>query len=82
MDLELQALKEEVSLLTQKVEILEKKENRRKAFTYVKILVKVILILGAMYGIYWGYQYLSKELPRMMEEKIKEINPINGLFNK
>ena len=77
MELEIQELKEQISVLTEKVEILEKKENRRKAFTYAKILIKVILIIVTIFSIYQGYQYLVKELSNIMEEKIKELNPLN-----
>ncbi len=76
MEEELDELREEIDLLTKKVEILEKKENHRKAFMYVKVLVKVLLILAFAYGVWQGYEYLSKELPKIMEEKIKELNPI------
>ena len=74
MERELEELKEEVSLLTKKVEILEKKENRRKAATYVKILFKVILIIAVIYGAYWGYNYVSKELPNIIVEKVKDMS--------
>jgi len=71
---ELEELKEEVELLNRKVLILEKKENKRKAMVYVKILVKIIITLAIIYGVYRGYEYVVKEIPHIMEEKIKELN--------
>ncbi len=71
---ELEELKEEVELLNRKVHILEKKENKRKAMVYVKILVKIIITLAIIYGVYRGYEYVVKEIPHIMEEKIKELN--------
>lgn len=73
---ELEELKEQVGLLTKKVEILEKKENKRKALIYAKILIKVIVILSIVYGCYRGYDYVVNEIPHIMEEKIKELNPL------
>jgi len=75
MEEELLELREEVELLTQRIESMEKTENRRKAFFYIKILVRVILILLTVYGVWRGYEYVVDEIPHMMEEKIKEINP-------
>ena len=75
MEQEISELKEEISLLTKKVEILENNEKKRKAFGYVKILIKIILTLAIIYGVYRGYEYVVKEIPNIMEEKIKDLNP-------
>ncbi len=80
MEDEIMELKEEIGFLSHRIEILEKTEKKRHAFFYVKILVKVILILLSVYGIWKGYEYLSKEIPSIMEEKIKEIK-INNITN-
>ena len=61
---------------TEKQEILEKKENQRRVYFYLRLLFKIILILGVAYGIWKGYEYVVKEIPNIMEEKIKEINPL------
>ena len=76
MNSEIEVLREEVNLLARKVEILEKKENHRKAYAYLKVLVKVILIAALSYGVYWGYKYAVKEIPNIIEEKIKDLNPL------
>ena len=72
-------LKEEIEILNKRIGILEKKENRRRAFTYIKVLVKVLLIGAIAFGIWKGYEYVVHEVPNMMEEKIKELNPFKGI---
>ena len=90
MESELVELREEVELLTRKVEKLEKKENIRKAASYGKILLKALLVAAASWALYWGYNYIVKELPNIVIEKVKETSKekasnikeaINGIFN-
>lgn len=76
MEEEIEELKEEVMLLTRKVELLEKKDNHRRAYSYAKILIKLILTLLVCFGLYLGYHYVVNELPNMIEDKIKELNPL------
>ena len=76
MDNEVMELKEEIEFLSKRIETLEKSESRRKAFVYTKILIKVVLLLATVYGVWRGYEYVVNEIPNIMEEKIKEINPI------
>ena len=77
---ELQELREEVELLTKKVELLESKENKRKAFSYLKILFKIILIGVCIYGVYWGYNYVVNELPNVIVDKVKDVG-ISKIFS-
>ena len=76
MEKEILELKQEIEVLEKKVEILESRENRRRAFSYIKILVKVLLIGAFAFAAWRGYEYVSKEIPNIMEEKIKELNPL------
>lgn len=76
MEEEILELREQINILTEKVEILEKKENHRKAYNYLKILIKVILVGALAFGVYWGYRYVVDELPNVIEEKIKDLNPL------
>ncbi len=78
MEDKIDELMEEIDILSRKVEILEKKENNRKAFSYVRLLVKIIVILLSAYGIWRGYEYIVNETPKIIEEKIREINPLNN----
>ena len=72
---ELLDLKNEVEILNKRISVLERSENRRKSFTYLKILLKMILIGAIIFGIWRGYEYVVHEIPNMMEEKIKSLNP-------
>lgn len=76
MEAEIRELKQEINILNKKVELLEKKENNRRAYFYLRLLFKIILILAVAYGVWRGYDYVVKEIPNIMEEKIKEINPL------
>lgn len=76
MEREIEELKQEIVVLTKKVEMLEKKENQRRIAFYLKLLFKIILIGLFAYGVWRGYEYVSKEIPNIMEEKIKELNPL------
>lgn len=76
MEREIEELKREITVLTKKVEMLEKKENQRRITFYLKLLFKIILIGLFAYGVWRGYEYVSKEIPNIMEEKIKELNPL------
>ena len=75
MNEEVLELKEEIEILNERISILEKRESKRKALAYLKIIIKVILIGAIIFGIWRGYEYVVREIPNMMEEKIKELNP-------
>jgi hypothetical protein len=90
MESELVELREEVELLTRKVEILENKEKYRKAHGYLKLLAKVLLVLALAYGAYRCYNFIVNELPNLVVEKVKDTSKekannikeaINGIFN-
>ena len=76
MEEELNDLRDEIEYLNKRIESLESAENRRKAGFYIKLLVKVILIVLFAYGLWRVYDYAVHEIPNIMEEKIKEINPL------
>lgn len=76
MEKEIEKLEQEVTLLKKKISILEAKENKRQAFKYLKIFVKLALTIVLLFGIWKGYNYIVNELPNIMEEKINDLNPI------
>ena len=80
MEMDLTELKEEIRLLNERIDVLEKNENKRKAYFYLKILIRVIIILACVYGVWKGYEYISKELPSILEEKIKEMEPTKKYY--
>lgn len=75
MEREVEKLQDEITYLKKRVASLESKENRRKAFSYLKTIGKIIIVLLIAYGLWRGYDYFVNGIPRMMEEKIQEINP-------
>ena len=68
-------LQNEIEALNKRISILEKHENKRKAFSYLKLIIKILLIGAIIFGIWRGYEYVVHEIPNMMEEKIKYLNP-------
>lgn len=76
MENEIVELKEEIDILNERISFLEKKNRERQAYTYIKILIKVILLFALIFGIWRGYEYVVHEIPKIMEEKIKELNPL------
>ena len=78
MENEIMELREEINTLNARIDSLETINRRRKAFTYAKILVKVALILLTIYGVWRGYEYVTSEVPKMLEEKIKDLNPLKS----
>ncbi len=76
MEKELDDLRDEIDYLTKRIETLESAENKRKAAFYIKLLVKIVLVCLFAYGVWRGYDYVVHEVPNIMEEKIKELNPL------
>ena len=72
---EVMELKDEIELLNERISVLEKRDNRRRSLSYIKIIIKIVLIGAIIFGIWRGYEYVVHEIPNMMEEKIKDLNP-------
>ena len=75
MDNEVLELRDEIALLNERISILEKRDNRRRSLAYIRLIIKIILIGAVIFGIWKGYEYVVHEIPHMMEEKIKDLNP-------
>lgn len=75
MNNEVLELKDEIELLNERISVLEKRDNRRRSLSYIKIIIKIVLIGAIIFGIWRGYEYVVHEIPNMMEEKIKDLNP-------
>lgn len=75
MERNIEELEEEISLLKKRISILEGKENRRKAFSYAKIIVKIVLIGLFLFGIWKGYDYIVNEIPQLIQNEINDLNP-------
>ena len=76
MENDILELREEIDYLNERINILERKNRRIQSHAYLKIIVKIILLILFVIGILKGYEYISNELPKLVEEKINEINPI------
>lgn len=72
-------LRREIEVLNKRISVLEKRDSRRRSFTYLKVIIKILLIGALAFGIWKGYEYVVHEIPNMMEEKIKELNPFKGI---
>ena len=68
-------LEDEIEYLKKRVSILEKKDNRRTSFKYLKIIIKILFFVLFIFGIWKGYDYVVNGLPNMINDKIREINP-------
>ena len=75
MDDDMIELRNELDVLNERISILEKRDSRRRSFIYLKVLFKLILIGAIVFGIWRGYEYVVHEIPNMMEDKIKSLNP-------
>lgn len=77
MNNELEALQKEISLLNKRIAVLERKENRRQAYKYFKVLITMALLGVIAFGIWKAYDYVTNYIPNYLEEKIDEVNPFN-----
>jgi len=71
---ELEDLQEQVKELEDRVYILERHESSRKIGKLIKTLITVFIIIGIGYGIIKAYNYVTNELPKVIDEKVKEID--------
>ena len=72
---DIEKLEKEIILLKKRISALEGKENRRKAFGYVKAIVKIVIILLIAFGIWKGYDYVVNGIPKLIENKVSDLNP-------
>jgi hypothetical protein len=74
-------LEEQIKELEDRVYVLEKHEATRKVKSSVKLLIKVILIIGFILGLFYAYNYVVNELPKIIEREVKEAgeNTINKI---
>ena len=71
-------LEQEIKILKKRIEILENIENKRKIYKNIHLIIKICLFLLIIYGIYQGYEYITKNIPNIIENQIKEINILKG----
>ena len=77
---ELNELQEQVKILEDRVYVLERQEATRKVKSWVKLLFKVLILVAVVVGAFFAYNYVVDELPKLIENKIKETG--NETINK
>ena len=75
MNNDIEKLEKEIILLKKRISILEGKENRRKAFGYMKIIGKILFIVLFAIGVWKGYDYVVNGIPKLIENKVSDLNP-------
>lgn len=77
---ELNELQEQVKILEERVYVLERQEATRRVKNWIKILFKVLILVAVVIGSFLAYNYVVDELPKLIENKIKETG--NEAVNK
>lgn len=77
---ELNELQEQVKILEDRVYVLERQEATRKVKNWIKLLFKVLILVAVVIGSFLAYNYVVDELPKLIENKIKETG--NEAVNK
>ena len=77
---ELNELQEQVRILEDRVYVLERQEATIKVKSWVKLLFKVLILVAVVVGAFFAYNYVVDELPKLIENKIKETG--NETINK
>lgn len=71
MDEDIDELKEEITYLKKRIDILEKTERKRKAFKSLRIIIKILFYGLIIFGIWKTYDYLTNEVPNMVSEEVE-----------
>ena len=77
---ELNELQEQVKILEERVYVLERQEATRRVKNWIKILFKVLILVAVVIGSFLAYNFVVDELPKLIENKIKETG--NEAVNK
>ena len=65
-------LKEQVKELEDRIYVLERKEASRKVGHLIKTLIYLLIVGGIIFGAIYGYNYVKNELPKLVENQVKE----------
>lgn len=71
---DIEKLEKEIILLKKRISVLEGKENRRKAWGYIKTLEKIVVVILIIFAISKGYDYVVNGIPKIIEDKVNSIN--------
>lgn len=75
MENNIEELQSEIEKLSKRVAELEKSHRRQKAYKYLKLLIKLVVIGAIVFGIWRAYDYIKTDLPNKIEEKVKSLIP-------
>ena len=70
MEDEIADLKQEIKILKERISVLEGRENRRRAWNLIKLIVKIILLAATLVLLWKGYDYVKNGLPDYLNDKI------------
>ena len=81
---ELEELEEQVKLLEDRIYVLERRDASRRARGWLKILFNLLLIGAVIFGVFYAYNYVINDLPKLIENQVKEKgnNIINDVTDK
>lgn len=71
--MEVQELKNKIKELEARLSRLEKIEDRRQSLKIIKILIKTIIIIAILIGIWIGYNYVNQTFIKPYKETVDEI---------
>lgn len=71
--MEVQELKNKIKELEARLSRLEKIEDRRQSLKIIKILIKTIIIITILIGIWIGYNYVNQTFIKPYKETVDEI---------
>ncbi len=71
--MEVQELQNKIKELEGRLSRLEKIENKRQTFKIIKIVIKIIIALAILFGIWMGYNYVNETIIKPYKETVDEI---------
>ena len=71
--MEVQELQNRIKELEVRLSRLEKIENKRQTFKIVKIIIKLIILLSILFGLWVGYNYVNETIIKPYKETVDEI---------
>lgn len=71
--MEVQELQNRIKELEGRLSRLEKIESKRQTFKIVKIVIKIIILLAILFGLWMGYNYVNETIIKPYKETVDEI---------
>ena len=71
--MEVQELENKIKELEARLSRLEKIENKRQTFKIIKIVIKIIVLLALLFGLWMGYNYVNETIIKPYKETVDEI---------